>query len=237
MWDRVRSQAVRSAQVALILAGGCAAVPADDVQEFEARGNEPGWLLMLDGERLRLQWNYGDDELTVPRPRTVATPEGRRWVATTRGRDLQVDVVEVLCHDDMSGMPYPSRVTVSVDGETLRGCGGRPETLLIGAEWVVEDIAGRGIIDRSRVTLDFEPDGRLTGRGGCNGYGAGWKLSGEGITVEQPRSTLMACAPALDRQEREFLRLLSAAVRFDFTDDGGLVIHTAQGETITARRE
>ena len=48
---------------------------------------------------------------------------------------------------------------------------------------------------------------------------------------------LMACSPALDNQEREFLRVLESANRFDITDDGTLMIHAASGETITARRE
>ncbi|HEX7038391.1 MAG TPA: META domain-containing protein [Pseudomonadales bacterium] len=213
-------------------------MPADRFDEpFEARGNEPGWLLTIDGERMALRWNYGDDEIAVPRPRAEATPDGRRYVASGDGRELRVDVVDALCRDDMSGMPYPSRVTVTIDGETLRGCGGAPESLLTGGEWVVEDIAGRGVVDGSRVTLRFDPGGRLTGRAGCNGYGAAWKLSGEGITVEQPQATLMACASALNRQEQEFLRLLAAAHRFEISDDGALVIHAADGLTIEARRE
>ena len=238
MRDGARASAVRAALLALAFAAGCAGVPPDGSDEpFEARGNEPGWLLTIGGQRMTLQWNYGDDEITMPRPRASAMPHGRLYVGSARGRELRVEVVDALCRDDMSGIPYPSRVTVAIDGETLRGCGGAPESLLTGGEWVVEDIAGRGVVDGSRVTLRFDPAGRLTGRAGCNGYGAGWKLSGEGITVEQPQSTLMACAPALNRQEREFLRLLAAAHHFDITDDGALVIHTAEGETVSARRE
>jgi heat shock protein HslJ len=107
--------------------------------------------------------------------------------------------------------------------------------LLRGA--LVEDVGGAGIVDGSRATLNFGDDGRLTGGASCNTYGAAWKLSGEGLTIDKAQATLMACTPALDNQEREFLRLLAVVHRFDITDDGALLLHSADGATITARRE
>ncbi|MGH8168649.1 MAG: META domain-containing protein, partial [Woeseiaceae bacterium] len=82
----------------------------------------------------------------------------------------------------------------------------------------------------------FGEDGTVSGRASCNSYGATWTLTGEGLTVSRGHSTLMACSPALDNQEREFLRVLESANRFDITDDGALMIHAVSGETITARR-
>jgi heat shock protein HslJ len=204
---------------------------------FTARGNEPGWLLTIDAGRMALQWNYGENEAVLPRPEPSPSADGRNYVAVTETHDLRVDVADRICRDSMTGMPYPNRVTVRIDGETLQGCGGLPASLLQGGEWVVEDIAGKGIIDRSRATLDFGADGQLTGRASCNSYGATWALSGEGLTVGQARATLMACVPALDSQEREFLRVLAAVNHFDITDDGALVLRTGDGETITARHE
>ena len=67
----------------------------------------------------------------------------------------------------MSGMPFPFSAEVIIAGRAFRGCAGEPDTLLIGDEWVVEDIGG-GLIDRSRATLDFGVDGRLAGRASCN---------------------------------------------------------------------
>ncbi|MEX2125276.1 MAG: YbaY family lipoprotein [Woeseia sp.] len=211
-----------------------------DESLFTARGNEPGWLLTIDAQNMTLKWNYGDDETVVPVPEpspSGASGDGRSYVSVTEAQDLRVDVVDRICRDSMTGMPHPNGVTVSIDGQTLQGCGGSPASLLQDGEWVVEDIAGKGIIDSSRATLNFGADGSLAGRASCNSYGATWTLSGEGLAVGQARGTLMACAPALDGQEREFLRLLGAASHFDITDDGALVIRTADGETITARRE
>jgi heat shock protein HslJ len=47
----------------------------------------------------------------------------------------------------------------------------------------------------------------------------------------------MACSPALDSQEVEFLSLLEAVHYFDVSDDGALFLHTANGAIIKARRE
>ena len=205
--------------------------------ELTARGNEPGWLLTIAAGQMTLKWNYGENEAVVPRPGPTVSGGTRSYVSVTEEHDLRIDAAARVCRDSMSGMPYPNEVTVTLDGETLTGCGGSPASLLQGAEWVVEDIAGKGIVDRSRATLNFGEDGTVSGRASCNTYGATWTLSGESLTVSRGRATLMACSPALDNQEREFLRVLESANRFDITDDGTLMIHAASGETITARRE
>jgi len=210
---------------------------ADDWETWTAVGNEPGWLLKIDAEELTLRWNYGGDEAILPRPEPSVSANGRRYVSRTDDHDLRVDVTYRICRDTMTGMPYPHQVSVIIDDSTLSGCGGSPASLLQGGEWVVEDLAGKGIVDSSRATLDFGGDGQLTGRASCNRYGAGWKLSGEGLAVANARATRMACSPALDNQETEFLRLLEAVHRFDITDDGALLLRTAEGATITARRE
>ena len=112
----------------------------------------------------------------------------------------------------------------------------RQATLLRGAEWVVEDVAGRGVVDRSRATLSFSADGRVAGRGSCNRYTAGYSISGEGLTISKPASTMMACEPALMQQEQLFFELLGQVRRFTIDQSGALVLHAADGRTIAARR-
>ncbi|TXL78763.1 META domain-containing protein [Vineibacter terrae] len=107
---------------------------------------------------------------------------------------------------------------------------------LKGTEWVVEDIGGAGIIDRSRVTIRFGDDGRLGGRGGCNSYGAPYALTATGIKIGPGASTQMACAPALMQQEMTFLRLLEQVQRFEIRPDGALVLTAGDGRRIVAHR-
>lgn len=221
-----------------VRAGAGADPDADpDAAGWIAAGNEPGWRLTIGGRHITLLYNYGQDQAVLPLLAPVPRPGGRSYQSKNADHDLRVDVVEGICRDDMTGMPYPEAVTVEIDGNTLSGCGGSPASLLTGAEWVVEDIGGKGIIDRSRATLNFDEDGRLTGRASCNTYGASWTLSGEGLTLSEAHSTLMACSPALTAQEREFLRLLESVQRFDIGADGALVLHSSDGGTILARRE
>ena len=105
------------------------------------------------------------------------------------------------------------------------------------AEWVVEDISGKGIIGRSRVTLKFGAAGQLSGKAGCNGYGAGYDMADDRLKVGPIHATRMACAPAMMTQEAAFLGILGAAAGFRLRPDGALVLSDPAGRTILARRE
>src|SRR5947209_1024490 len=72
---------------------------------------------------------------------------------------------------------------------------------LVGAEWAAEDIGGRGVVDRARVSLAFTADGKVSGSGGCNRIAGSYTLAGETIAFGQMVSTMMACAPAVGEQE------------------------------------
>ena len=110
-----------------------------------------------------------------------------------------------------------------VDGKQLKGCGGHPGALLQGAEWVVEDINGTGIIDSSRVTLNFSADRRISGRASSNTYTGAYTLTGETLTISKTGVTMMACAPALMRQEDLFLDILKNVRGFELAPDGALL--------------
>jgi len=100
----------------------------------------------------------------------------------------------------------------------LAGCslarpdsGDSPKADLSESTWIAEDIDGAGVIDNAQSTLVFSPDGRVSGRAGCNQYGGTVKLSGASMIVDQVFSTRMACtAPALMDQETRFLAALQA---------------------------
>jgi heat shock protein HslJ len=135
----------------------------------------------------------------------------------------------------MADMPYPFSAEVIISGRTFRGCGGEPDTLLMGDEWVVEDIGGT-LLARSRATLDFGVDGRLAGRASCNAYTTTYTLTGESLTVGTTATTMMSCAPDLMEQEKRFLDILQRVRRFDIMDDGALLLQDDQRRRIIARR-
>lgn len=92
--------------------------------DFRATGNEPGWYLEIyDGERMHFVYAYGEQEVTTPVP--VPTTEAGRTVyhAQAEAHDLTVMLEDTACTDSMSGAAFPTTVSVTLDGETYRGCG------------------------------------------------------------------------------------------------------------------
>jgi heat shock protein HslJ len=203
---------------------------------FAARGHEPAWRLDLDGARIRFVPGMDGAAIEAPTPAARPAGAGRRWAASAQGRPLTVTATERVCTDTMTGMPHPLEVSVGRDGRDWRGCGGEPAMLLGGAEWVVEDIDGGGIIDRSRATLVFLPDGRVVGRASCNEYAGRWTLDAERLSFGSLAGTTKACAPALMLQERRFLDRLKAVSRFEITPEGALRLLGDGPGSLLARR-
>jgi len=203
---------------------------------FAAVGNEPGWRLEITADTISLVADYGATKVSMRARPAEPVPGGRRYAGNADGRVMVVTVLDRVCADDMTGMPRPNTVTVTLDEEALRGCGGEPASLLRGTPWVVEAIAGARVANGSRVTLAFGDDGRVAGSASCNGYTAAYTVTAEGLRIEKAAATQKACAPALMTRERAFLDLLGAATRFEIASDGALVLYAVDGGTIRARR-
>lgn len=213
----------------------CVMQPADSAapaRPVQARGNEPFWALDI-GATMRLR--TPELSLEGPAPEAQWRDGARRYEGTLQGRPIRVSLRPQRCADTMTGMPHPLTVEVQFDGRALRGCGGDPADLLVGREWEVEDLTG-GMVDRSRATLAFTAEGQLTGLASCNRYTTAYKLSGEGLTIGNTATTMMACAPALMQQEGRFLDILQNARRFEISDSGALLLITGDNRRIVARR-
>lgn len=94
---------------------------------FHGRGNEPGWHVNLahDTPELTLTMDYGTREMTLPY-RVIAMDNGGGRVLLTSGltdQPFELRLEARACFDDMSGEPFPARVTLTFEGETYRGCG------------------------------------------------------------------------------------------------------------------
>ena len=71
---------------------------------------------------------------------------------------------------------------------------------LVGTTWVATGINdGRGgvvssvTLEAARVTATFADDGRITGFGGCNGFGGSYTVDGGSIQIGPVTATRMAC--------------------------------------------
>jgi heat shock protein HslJ len=93
---------------------------------------------------------------------------------------------------------------------------------LAGTSWSVVNINnGRqavvGMVSGSTVTMAFDTAGRVSGTAGCNRYHAAYKAGGDTLRFSSVAATRMACAePAVDEQERAFLRALESVATLGF---------------------
>lgn len=203
-----------------------------------AQGNEPFWTATLGAGELLLR-RLGREELGLPITATTLAEDGAITVtADDPARALRAVMIRqpVLCHDTMTGMPYPDTVSLSIGDETLTGCGGDPAALLTGRTWQIDGIDGTAPPKDATATLTFHPDGRATGTGGCNRWFAGYSLTGEGLTFQQAGATMMACAPDVMEAERRFLEALGRVTGFDIDPDGALILHAGDAAPILAAR-
>ena len=202
---------------------------------LRATGNEPSWRLDIADDAMTLLTDFGQSRIVTTAPVRSRHDDMTQFSGRTGAVELVVTVADRMCGDSMSGMPHPYTVTVRGSGRVLHGCGGDPRSLLNGREWVVEDLDGKGIIDRTRITLTFDDTGTVAGLAGCNSYSGTYLMSGEGLTVKHSTVTRKNCAVSLMNQEQRFLEALRTVDRFDITPDGALVLRGGAQRSILAR--
>jgi uncharacterized membrane protein len=93
-------------------------------ESYEARGNEPGWHVLIANDRIDYVGDYGETRIAAARPDPRPSFNGRRYVADK----LAVDLTYSRCNDDLNGFGYEHQVLVTAKGKTYRGCGGARRT-------------------------------------------------------------------------------------------------------------
>ena len=95
-------------------------------RDFRAVGQEPGWQLEIrKGAEMRFTYDYGIYSAVTPASRVkVDSSTGTRtYHAVAEVDDLRVEIVPVACADTMSGRPFATTVSVTLNGRSFRGCG------------------------------------------------------------------------------------------------------------------
>lgn len=216
-WSKGNSArlSIRGQDMPECIAAGTVAEP------FRARGNEPFWAMTLENGQFTLE--RPDTPVNLKAPYRQAG-DGADTLVDVQDHDLGLRISRTLCHDNMSGMPYPYGVEFTLEGETLSGCGGEPDRLLRGVTWKVVSLARKPVVENSDLSLSFLEAGRVAGSASCNPYTGHYRLGGEGIAIEKLASTRKACAPEVMAQESAFLAGLASVDRFDFDKQGQLVL-------------
>jgi putative lipoprotein len=103
-------------------------VPWEDARrrgvDFRATGNEPGWHLEIkSGKQVLFVYAYGMQRALVSNPTEEIADSTRVYTGVSGGRELQVEILEQACVDNMSGDQFPNRVVVTFDNTRYEGCG------------------------------------------------------------------------------------------------------------------
>lgn len=98
--------------------------------------------------------------------------------------------------------------------------------------WLVEDIAGRGVVDRAQTTIQFASDGTVSGSTSVNRYSGKVMMDGGKIKVGPLATTRRAGPPALMDQESKFLRAIETVASFRVEETGLLSLLDDSGEAV-----
>lgn len=101
---------------------------------------------------------------------------------------------------------------------------------LVGSEWRPSFMSAAELPAGIKMEVAFQPDGRITGNGGCNHFFGGYALFGNHIKIGPLASTRKGC-PGLIRVETAFFATLQAASSFEQTDTT-LILFDAAGHTL-----
>lgn len=205
--------------------------PGERPAAYLALGTEPGWTLEITPSRLNYDGDYGETKIMVPNPGAKPSFNGERYVT---GR-LTVDITHAECSDGMSDRRYRDTVTVTADGKTMKGCGGKilPPTGLAGTSWSFVSIGGVAVAADRPTALQFDGN-RLSGSAGCNRFSGTYSVDGGTLKAGPLMATEMAC-PGMEL-EQAFFKLMASPVSLTFADDGTLILTGSEGRTAVLRR-
>jgi len=205
--------------------------PGEQPAAYMALGTEPGWTLEITPSRLNYDGDYGETKIMVPNPGAKPSFNGERYV-TER---LTVDITHAGCSDGMSDRRYRDTVTVTADGKTVKGCGGKilPPTGIAGTNWTFVSIGGTPVVADRPTALQFDGN-RLSGSAGCNRFSGTYSVDGSTLKAGPLMATEMAC-PGMEL-EQAFFKLMATPVSLTFADDGTLILTGNEGRTAVLRR-
>lgn len=224
--------------LSLMLLSACQTVsetepPVDNTASYIARGNEPGWILKMDGKALDYQGDYGATKIKVAQPEGRPSFNGMRYV-TDR---LTVDITYASCADDMSGERYSDSVLITAEGKDLKGCGGRklPPESLDGTAWTIIMMDQMPTLDAPKTEVRFA-DGKISGTAGCNRFTGNYSHNSNVLSFGAITSTRMMCPEKQMAQENKFLALLKGTVTKRYSVEGNLILANENGQRATLKR-
>lgn len=130
---------------------------------------------------------------------------------------------------------------VVLAGFGLTACALTPEEadeqadLVYGQTWIAEEVAGRPIAGGVEPSLVFNPDGKVTGHAGCNGYFGSVIIDGEAMSFGNLGATRKLCPEPAMAQEGMLLQALDSTRGYRLQEDG-LELLDGAGSTVVRFR-
>jgi heat shock protein HslJ len=174
-------------------------------------GESTGWIIQLEPETTVEGKQVSSIEVACRKISSLEKLENKRVNAAGKlshrhgvetGERTILEIASIKEIQDTRHEAHPTSATFSLSG----------------SEWLLEDVGGSSVLNRSQPTLTFPGAGKAAGNGSCNRFFGAAEIHGDAIKLGPLGSTRMACPEAMMNQETKYLEALQAAERFEWKD-------------------
>jgi heat shock protein HslJ len=102
---------------------------------------------------------------------------------------------------------------------------------LAGTAWRAVSVAGQSTVVGHEPTISFAAD-RVTGSGGCNGFGGTYTFVDGVLKFGEMPMTLIGCADPIGSIETSFMQILTTVKHVSIDDGGQLLIEGTGGQVL-----
>ena len=112
---------LKASQINFLQVDGRCQMPGGKEEAWRASGSEPGWALAFGAEFVQVK-RLGHPEVVVPAGKPTVTPELVTYMATQDKQTVALRFERKVCRDAAAQAVFGWTATVTVNGETLKGC-------------------------------------------------------------------------------------------------------------------
>ena len=172
-------------------------------------------------------WHYQDGRLTI-------TEEGQEYPADILF--LNENAFRIRMHSPGEPVEILFASAEQVSPESVATARRAEVALAVvplwGTAWRLENLAGTGVLDRVKATLEFPTEGRAGGNGSCNRFNGVVTVEGDAIHFGGLAATRMACPEGVMRQEEAYFAALHDAERFEILGESLRVYSAGRPEPL-----
>jgi len=187
----------------------------------EVSAGQPQPYLVFASDALQVSGSGGCNRITggftLEGDRVHLGPLAGTMMACVNGMEQEQRFLKTLNHVKRYRISGEQLDLLGADGTVLATFSARSHSLA-GTSWHVTGINnGRGgvvsLVAGTSVTMNFAPDGKVAGSGGCNNYTSTYTQDGDKLTFTSAAATRRMCiASGVMEQEQAFFNALESAV-------------------------